>query len=71
MADREHEAVAVRPDRIGGVEAQEPPVPQRVADRRQAHRRAGMAGIGLAAPHPSASVRIVLMQSWSMSSATG
>ncbi len=35
---REHEAVAVRPDRVGGVEAQVA-LPQGVGQRRQRHRR--------------------------------
>ena len=43
---REHEAVAVGPDRVGGVEAQEA-LPERVGDRRQRHRRPGMARVGL------------------------
>ncbi len=42
VPDREHEAVAVRPDRILGVEAQKA-LPERVDDRRHRHRRAGMA----------------------------
>ena len=41
---REHEAVAVRPDRVVGVEAQEV-LPQRVGDRRHRHRRPGMARV--------------------------
>ena len=46
VAGGEHEAVAVRPDRVGGVEAQEA-LPERVGDRRQRHRRPGMAGVRL------------------------
>ena len=42
----QHEAVAVWPDRIVGIEAQEL-LPERIDHRRQRHRRAGMAGIGL------------------------
>ena len=38
----EDEAVAVRPDRVLGIEAQEP-LPEDVGDRRQRHRRPGMA----------------------------
>ena len=43
---REHEAVAVRPDRVGGVEAQEA-LPEHVGDGGERHRRAGMAGVRL------------------------
>ena len=46
VAVRKHEAIAIGPDRIVGVEAQEV-LPQRVGHRRQCHRCAGMAGIGL------------------------
>ena len=46
VAGREHEAVAVRPDRIGGVEPQKA-LPQRVGDGGHRHRRAGMARVGL------------------------
>ena len=42
----EHEAIAVRPDRILRIEAHDP-VPERVDERRQRHRRAGMAGLRL------------------------
>ena len=42
----QHEAVAVRPDRIVGIEAQKI-LPKRIGHRRQRHRRAGMTGIGL------------------------
>lgn len=42
----EHEAVAVRPDRIGGVEAQKP-LPQGVRDGRHPHRRSGVPRIRL------------------------
>ncbi len=45
VAHREHEAVAVRPDRVFGVEAKDF-VPERVGDRRHRHRRAGVAGVG-------------------------
>ena len=43
---RQHEAVAVRPDRIGGVEAQEA-LPQRVGDGGHRHRRPGVARVRL------------------------
>ena len=46
MAVRKDEAIAVGPDRIIGIEAQRI-LPKRVGHRRQRHRRAGMAGIGL------------------------
>ena len=42
----EHEAVAVGPDRIRGVEAQEA-LPEGVGDRGHRHRRARVAGVGL------------------------
>ena len=41
----EHEAIPVRPDRVLGVEAHDP-VPERVDERRERHRRAGVTGIG-------------------------
>jgi hypothetical protein len=46
MAGRQHEAVAIRPDRVIGIEAQEA-LPETVDDRRQRHRRPRMAGVGL------------------------
>ena len=46
VAVRQHEAIAVRPDRVLRIEAHDP-VPERVDQRRQRHRRAGMAGLGL------------------------
>ena len=46
VAGREHEAVAVGPDRVGGVEAQVA-LPERVGDRGQRHRRPRMPGVGL------------------------
>ena len=46
MTDRQHEPIAIRPDRILGIEAQEV-LPQRVDDRRHRHRRTGMPGLGL------------------------
>ncbi len=46
MARGEHEAVAVGPDRVGGVEAQEP-LPERVGDRGERHRRSRMARVRL------------------------
>ena len=45
MAGRQHEAVAVRPARVGGVEFQEAG-PERGGDVGHAHRQAGMAGFG-------------------------
>ena len=41
VADRQHEAVAVRPDRVGRVEVEEL-LPERVDDGRHGHRRAGV-----------------------------
>jgi hypothetical protein len=46
MAGRKHEPVAIEPGRILGVITQEAG-PQRVADRSQAHGRAGVAGLRL------------------------
>ena len=46
VAVRHHETVAVGPVRIGRVVLQVP-APQRDRDLGHAHRRAGMAGIGL------------------------
>src|SRR5262249_111344 len=43
---REHEAIAVRPDGIRGVEP-EAALPQRIRDRGHGHGRAGMARVGL------------------------
>jgi len=43
---REHEAVAIRPLRVGRVVLEEV-VPQHFRDIRHAHRGAGMAGVGL------------------------
>ena len=45
VAVGEHEAVAVGPDGVVGIEAEEV-LPQAVDHRRQGHRRAGMAGVG-------------------------
>src|SRR6516165_10367695 len=45
MARREDEAVAVGPDRIARIEAQEA-LPEAVGHRRHAHRRAGVARLG-------------------------
>ena len=45
MAGRQDEAVAVRPDRVGGIEIEQL-LPQPIGDRRNAHRGAWMAGIG-------------------------
>ena len=45
VAVREHEAVAIRPDRIAGIESEDA-VPERVHERRERHRCAGMAGVG-------------------------
>ena len=65
MSVGQHEAVAVRPNRIVRIEAQKA-LPQRVNNRRQGHRCARVAGIRPAARRPWTSVRIVLMQSSSM-----
>ncbi len=46
VAGREHEAVAVRPDRVGRVVAQVV-LPELVGDGRQRHRRPGVAGVRL------------------------
>jgi len=46
VAIREDEAVAVRPDRVGGVEAEEA-LPERVGDGGHRHRRSGMARVRL------------------------
>ena len=46
VARRQHEAVAIDPQWIGRVVAQKI-LPQRIGDRRQAHRRSRMAGLGL------------------------
>ncbi len=46
VAGRQHEAVAVRPDRVSRVEAQEL-LPERIGDRCHRHRRARMAGVRL------------------------
>ena len=46
MAVRQHEAVAIGPDRVLRIEAHDA-VPERVDQRRERHRRAGMAGLGL------------------------
>ena len=46
MAGREDEAVAVGPDRVGRIVIQ-PLLPEAVGHGRQAHRRAGMAGLRL------------------------
>src|SRR3984957_7106914 len=46
VAVRKHEAIAIGPDRIIGIEAKEM-LPQRIGHRRQRHWGAGMSGIGL------------------------
>jgi hypothetical protein len=46
MTVGEHEPIAVRPDRVFRIEAHDP-VPERVDERRQRHRRPGMSGIRL------------------------
>src|SRR4030095_13832477 len=46
VAVREHEAVAVGPDRVLGIEAHDA-VPDRVNQRRKRHWCAGMPGLGL------------------------
>ncbi len=43
---RKHEAIASRPDRVGGIEAQEA-LPERVGERRQRHRRPRMPRVRL------------------------
>ena len=45
VAVREHEAIAVRPDRILRVEAHHA-IPERVDQRRERHRRARVPGVG-------------------------
>ena len=45
VAVRQHEAVAVGPDRVLRIEVHHP-VPERVDQRRERHRRAGVAGLG-------------------------
>ena len=45
MAGGQHEAIAIAPDRMVGIEPQEL-LPHRVHHRRQRHRSTGMAGIG-------------------------
>ncbi len=45
VAHGQHEAVAVRPDGVAGVEAEEA-LPQAVRDRGHGHRRAGVARVG-------------------------
>ena len=52
VAGRQHEAVAVRPFRIGRIELQHLRE-QHGGDVGGAHRQAGMAGLGLLAPRPS------------------
>ena len=44
VAVGQHEAIAVGPDRIGGIEAHHA-IPQHVGHRRERHRRAGMPGV--------------------------
>jgi hypothetical protein len=46
MPHRQHEAVAIRPDRVFRIEPQET-LPQTIRYRRQRHGRAGMTGVGL------------------------
>src|SRR5215813_537409 len=46
MAVREHEAITIWPDRIVRVETQDT-VPDRIYQRRERHRRAGVPGFGL------------------------
>jgi hypothetical protein len=46
MAIGQHETVAIGPDRILRVEVHDP-VPDRIDQRRQRHRRAGMSGLRL------------------------
>ena len=60
VAHRQHEAIAVRPDRIVGIEAQEL-LPETVGHRRHRHRRARMPEFA-ACTASIDSVRMVLMQ---------
>ena len=46
MADRQHEAVTVGPDRMSGIEAQKA-LPQTINHRRERHRRSRMTGVRL------------------------
>ena len=46
VADREHEPIAVRPDRVVGIEPQEA-LPERVDDGRHGHRGPGVARVRL------------------------
>jgi hypothetical protein len=46
MSHRQHESVAIRPDRVVRIEAQ-PSLPKRVGDRRHRHRRPGMSRVRL------------------------
>ena len=61
MAVGEHEPVAIGPDRILGIELHHA-IPERVNQRRERHRRAGMPGFGLLTASIE-SVRMVLMLS--------
>src|SRR5215475_6433091 len=46
MAVREYESITIGPDRILRVEAQDA-IPDRIDQRRERHRRAGVSGFGL------------------------
>src|SRR5208282_5750050 len=46
MAGGEHKAITVGPERAGGIVVQEI-LPERIHNRRQAHRSAGMSRVGL------------------------
>src|SRR5262244_3284094 len=46
MAIRQYETIAVRPNRILWIEA-ENPIPNRIDERRECHGSAGMSGVGL------------------------
>src|SRR4029453_7428963 len=46
VAVREHEPIAVGPDRVLRIEAQDA-IPERVHERRECHRRAGVPGLRL------------------------
>src|SRR5512145_2438399 len=46
MAVREDEAITIGPDRILRIEAQDA-IPDRIDQRRERHRRAGVSGFGL------------------------
>jgi len=69
VADREDEAVAIGPDGIGRIEAQII-LPQVIDDWGKRHGRAGVARLACWTASID-NVRMVLMQSWSISAARG